>query len=274
MIRWGWEAEVNEIVRNCWNCHTYSIIDTRREFHKGIKKLSRLLWGSNFNFLQSPWSGTSLSTLQKRLFAQARIPNPESESLKHHAKQAFYQALWQQRHWHLVAAIGKTSWSSEQTWAHLQRWNFWSQNQRVVVSMRMHDSSQKGKLWICRYEARALCGQTAALGGMHGMKRKAGSLTCVEVLLGSFLWLRGARIKGTMHVDSGFCLSIAPLLLDSVYYDATQRTHLLIGSCEWLRLVSLPVWTPSLLLHLGQSVQERNRNNFYTMSEAWMIPSD
>ena len=125
MIRWDWEAEVNEIVGNCWNCDTYSIIDTRQEFHKGIKKLSRLLWGSNFNFLQSPWSWTSFSTLQQRLFAQARIPNPESESLKHHAKQAFYQALWQQRHWHLVAAIGKTSWSSEQTWAHLQRWNFW-----------------------------------------------------------------------------------------------------------------------------------------------------
>ena len=132
--------------------------------------------------------------------------------------------------------------------------------------MRMHELQIRSES--------PFCGQTVALGRMQGMKRKAGSLTCVEVLLASFLWLRGARIKGTMHVDSGFCSSIAPLLLDSIYYGATQRAHLLVGSCEWLRLVSLPVWTPSLLLHLGQSVQEINRNNFYKMSEAWMIPSD
>ena len=31
------------------------------------------------------------------------------------------------------------------------------------------------------------CGQTVPLGRMQGMKRKAGSLNCVEVLLGSFL---------------------------------------------------------------------------------------
>ena len=168
----------------------------------------------------------------------AIIPNPESESLKHHAPNKLSI-----RHFgnndidfslQLLARLHEAA--STRT---LQRWNFSSKNLRVGVSMTdARELPRKGKLWAADTKlARALFVGKLSLRwfGTDGEKRWAECKEWTEWLFnqtcGCFDGIFTMTVCGTdkrnsievrRHVDSG------------LYFTA-------------LRLVSLPVWTPSLL---------------------------